>query len=257
MYQPYPSSGQPARTGAASCSHGRDLADAIAPGITWYDVLGAMPGTETRKIQRKYEDKASLLRPELISGAPPDVVTAVRLAQELLDTAWDVLGDPDSRKRYDEAVGLRRSGGSLAQPGTGIESAGLAPAGLGSIGGRTGWLGPRRRRNRPAAVPDVRGLFYQVCLEVASRRGLRLRTVRLTERPMAVDGLVVNQDPKPPTKTHRGGTLTVQVWHPPARPVAIIGPGRSSPEAAALLARSGAPRRDVPQRGRSGHSSQV
>jgi curved DNA-binding protein CbpA len=135
-------------------------------------VLGAMPGAETRKIRRKYEDKASLLRPELISGAPPDVVTAVRLAQELLDTAWDVLGDPDSRKRYDEAAGLRRSGGSLAQPGTGIESAGLAPAGPGIIGGRTGWLGPRRRRNRPSAVPDVRGLFYQVCLEVASRRGL-------------------------------------------------------------------------------------
>jgi curved DNA-binding protein CbpA len=70
-------------------------------------VLGVMPGAETRKIQRKYEDKASLLRPELISGAPPNVVTAVRLAQELLDTAWDVLGDPDSRKRYDEASGVR------------------------------------------------------------------------------------------------------------------------------------------------------
>ena len=51
-----------------------------------------MPGAEARKIRRKYEEKASLLRPELISGAPPDVVTAVRRAQELLDTAWEVLG---------------------------------------------------------------------------------------------------------------------------------------------------------------------
>ena len=214
MSQPYPSSGQPARAGAA-----------IAPGITWYDVLGVMPGAETRKIQRKYEDKASLLRPELISGAPPNVVTAVRLAQELLDTAWGVLGDPDSRNRYDEAAGLRRSGGGLGQPGTGIESAALA---------LTGWLGPRRRRNRPVAVPDVRGLFYHVCLEVAARRGLHVRTVRLTERPMAVDGLVVDQDPRPPAKAHRGGTLTVQVWHPPARPVTLIGSQRSSPEATAL-----------------------
>jgi hypothetical protein len=230
MSQPYPSSGQPARAAAA-----------IAPGITWYDVLGVMPGAETRKIQRKYEDKASLLRPELTSGAPPNVVTAVRLAQELLDTAWQVLRDPDSRRRYDEAAGLRRSGGSLAQPGTGIEPA-----------GRTGWLGPRRRRNRPGTVPDVRGLFYQVCLEAASWRGLRVRTVRLTERPMAVDGLVVDQDPRPPTKAHRGGTLTVQVWHPPARPIALIGSGRSSPEAAALLARSRASRRDIPQRGGCG-----
>ncbi len=211
----------------------------MEPGITWYDVLGVLPGAEPRKIKRKYEEKASLLRPELIWGAPPNAVTAIRRAQELLDTAWQVLGDPDSRKRYDEAVGLRRSGGGLGQPGTGIESAGLAPAGLGIIGGLTGWLGPRRRRNRPGAVPDVRGLFYHVCLEVAIRRRLHVRTVRLTERPMAVDGLVVDQDPRPPAKAHRGGTLTVQVWHPPARPVALIGSGRSSPQAASPVAGSG------------------
>jgi hypothetical protein len=202
----------------------------MEPGITWYDVLGVLPGAEARKIKRKYEDKAALLRPELIWGAPANVVTAVKRAQELLDTAWEVLGDPESRERYDEVVGLRRSGGGLGQPGTGIESAGLA---------LTGWLGPRRRRNRPGAVPDVRGLFYQVCLEVATRRGLHVRTVRLTERPMAVDGLVVDQDPRPPAKAYRGGKLTVQVWHPPARPVALIGSGRSSPQAASPLAGSG------------------
>ena len=202
----------------------------MEPGITWYHVLGVLPGAEARKIKRKYEEKASLLRPELIWGAPPDVVTAVSRAQELLDTAWEVLGDPESRKRYDEAAGLRRSGGGLGQPGTGIESAGLAQAGR---------LGPRRRRNRPGAVLDVRGLFYHVCLEVATRRGLHVRTVRLTERPMAVDGLVVDQDPRPPAKARRGGTLTVQVWHPPARRVALIGSGRPSPEAASPLAGSG------------------
>src|SRR5215469_9737044 len=223
MYQPYPSSGQPAQAGAAPGSRGRDPAGAIERGITWYHVLGVLPGAEARKIKRKYEEKASLLRPELTWGAPPDVVTAVSRAQELLDTAWEVLGDPESRKRYDEAAGLRRSGGGLGQPGTGIESAALAQAGR---------LGPRRRRTRPGAVPDVRGLFYHVCLEVATRRGLHVRTVRLTERPMAVDGLVVDQDPGPQAKARRGGTLTVQVWHPPARPVALIGSGRPSPQAA-------------------------
>ena len=203
----------------------------MGSGITWYDVLGVMPGAEPRKIRRKYEEKAGLLRPELISGAPPNVVTAVRQAHELLDAAWAVLGDPQSRRRYDEAVGVRRSGGGLGQPGTGIESAGLAPADPGIIGelpgvagaggwlGLTGWLGPRRRRTRPGAVPDVRGLFYHVCLEVATRRGLHVRAVRLTERPMPVDGLVVDQDPRRPARAHRGGTLTVQVWHPPARPI--------------------------------------
>ncbi len=201
----------------------------MEPGITWYDVLGAVPDAETRTIKRKYQDKAALLRPELISGASSTVLTAVTRAQHLLDTAWGVLGDPDSRRRYDEAVGLRRSGGGLGQPGSGIESAGMAPVDPGIVGDLAGdalggllWLlpeqlVPRRQRNRPETVPDVRGLFYPVCLEVATRQGLHVRVVRLTERPMAVDGLVVDQDPRPPSRVRRGGQLTVQLWHPPAR----------------------------------------
>lgn len=200
------------------------------PGITWYDVLGALPGTEARKIKLKYGAKAALLRPELVSGAPPDVLTAVIRAQELLDTAWQMLGDPEHRRRYDEAMGFRRSGGGLGQPGTGIETAAMAPADLGiighlgddAVGGKlalTGSRGPRRRRrNRPGTVPDVRGLFFPAALEVAARRGLRVRIVQLTEHAMAVDGLVVDQDPRPPAKARQGEKLTVQVWHPPARP---------------------------------------
>ena len=144
----------------------------MEPGITWYDVLGAVPDAQTRTIKRKYQDKVALLRPELISGARPNVLAAVTRAQHLLDTAWGVLGDPDRRTRYDEAVGLRRSGGGLGQPGTGIESAGMAEADPGIVGeladgllgGLLGLLpeelAPRRRRNRPGALPDVRGLFY-------------------------------------------------------------------------------------------------
>ena len=120
---------------AASRSGARDREGALGPGITWYDVLGALPGAEARKIKREYDAKAALLRPELISGAPPDVLTAVTRAHELLDTAREVLGDPESRRRYDEAAGLRRSGGGLGQPGTGIESAGMAPGDLAS------WVG--------------------------------------------------------------------------------------------------------------------
>jgi curved DNA-binding protein CbpA len=201
----------------------------VEPAVTWYDVLGAVPDAEPRTIKRKYQDKAALLRPELISGAPSTVLTMVTRAQDLLDTAWGVLGYPDRRRRYDEAVGLRRSGGGLGQPGSGIESAGMAPFDPGIVGDLVGdmlgglvWLlpeqpAPRRRRNRPEAVPDVRGLFYPVCLEVATRQGFHVKVVRLTERPMAVDGLVVDQDPRPPSRVRRGGQLTVQLWHPPAR----------------------------------------
>jgi DnaJ domain len=202
MYPAPPIQRPAGRAGAASGPPGLDPGGAVGPGImgfgvTWYDVLGVLPGAEARKIKREYDAKAALLGPGLISGAPPNVVTAVMRAQDLLDTARTMLCDPESRRRYDEVAGLRRSGGGLGQHGTGIEAAG--------------------RRDRRAAVPDVRGLFYRVCLEVATRHGLHVRIVRLTERPMAVDGLVVDQDPRPPSKASRGGTLTVQLWHPPAR----------------------------------------
>jgi curved DNA-binding protein CbpA len=197
-------------------------------GMTWYDVLGVGSDAETRTIRRNYEDKAALLRPELISGAPSNVLTAVTRAQHLLGTAWGVLGDPDRRKHYDETVGLRPTGGGLGQPGSGIESAGMAPVEPGIAGELAGeflggllallpdQLAPRRRRNRSGAVPDVRGLFYPAGLELATRQGLRVRIIRLTVRPMAVDGLVVDQDPRPPSRVHRGDNLTVRLWHPPA-----------------------------------------
>jgi hypothetical protein len=69
-------------------------------------------------------------------------------------------------------------------------------------------------------VPDVRGLFYSVGLEVAGRLGLQVTAVRLTERPLPVDGLVVDQSPLPPATARRGSALTVQVWHPPVRTAA-------------------------------------
>jgi hypothetical protein len=91
--------------------------------------------------------------------------------------------------------------------------------GGGVVGGLlalAGGLVRKPRPSRPVAVPDVRGLFYPVCVEVARRHRLQVTAVRLTERPMAVDGLVVDQDP-PPGAVRRGGQLTVQLWHPPAR----------------------------------------
>ena len=54
------------------------------------------------------------------------------------------------------------------------------------------------------------------CVKVARRHRLLVTTVRLTARPMAVDGLVVDQDP-PPGAVRRGGKLTVTVGCPLTR----------------------------------------
>ena len=86
-------------------------------GVTWYEVLGVLPGAEPHRIKREYEARSGLLRPEMIAGAPSNVLTAVTRAQGLLDSAWRVLSDPERRRRYDEEAGLRRTGGGLDEPG--------------------------------------------------------------------------------------------------------------------------------------------
>ena len=198
----------------------------MGPSITWYDVLGVAPGAVAQEIQRGYDAKASLLRPELVAGAPSKVVMAATRGQEFLDTARQVLGDPVSRLSYDEAVGVRRSGEGLVRPADYPSEPG---SDYGLLGGRrqaellaglmalTEWLAPHPRRPRRVTVPDVRGLFHSACLEIAGRLELRVRVVRLTGHPMPVDGLIVDQSPRPPAKMRRTSELTVQVWHPPAR----------------------------------------
>ena len=198
----------------------------MQPVVTWYDILDVMPGASTEEIQSKYDGKAGLLRPELIAGAPSAVLTAVSRAQLLLDSAWRVLSDPATRARYDAAAGIRRSGGGLApqesfpsEPGLGPEDFDL-PVGakgaelLGGLMALTDWLAPHPGPPRRVIVPDVRGLFYSVCLPIVGKAGLRLTTIQLTEHPRPVEGLVVGQSPRPDTKVRRESELTVQVWHP-------------------------------------------
>jgi len=201
----------------------------VGQGITWYDVLGALPGATPAEIQQAYDDKAGVLRPELVSGAPSSVVTAVSRAQGILDAAWRVLGDPASRERYDESADLMHIGGGLAPPGDSPSDPGWGPAdpdfvagypGAALLGGLmmlTDLLAPQPHLPRRIPVPDVRGLFYSVCLDLLGRLDLQVTAVRLTPHPMPVDGLVVDQSPKPPAKIRREGELTVQVWHPPLR----------------------------------------
>jgi hypothetical protein len=195
--------------------------------ITWYEVLGVLPGAEPDKIRRKYDERTHLLRAEMIAGAPSNVLGAVSRAQNFLDTAWEILGETASRNRYDEAAGFRRKGlapsGSFATSswhdsadlGIAGDLGGDALAGLLELGGFLGG-GPRRPSKVP--VPDVRGLFYDVCMEVVGRLGLRVRSVQLTPHPLPVDGLVVDQVPPAPGKLRRGETVLAHVWHPPVRP---------------------------------------
>ena len=126
-------------------------------------------------------------------------------------------------------AGLRAGGGGLAGPGDSPTELGSGPSDfdfipgaagaevLGALMALTDWLAPHPSPPRRLAVPDVRGLFYSVCLEAVGQLDLRITEVRLTPHPMPVDGLVVDQSPRPPAKIRREGELTIHVWHPPAR----------------------------------------
>jgi len=204
----------------------------LEPAFSWYDVLGVLPGASAGKIQRTYDAKMRLVGPEMISGAPSTVVKAASRAQDILGAAWRVLGDPAARERYDQEAGFRPSGEGLTGSGNVPSDPGWGPADFSYAGGRgpmevlgslmalTDWLAPHPHPPARVGVPDVRGLFHEVCLEVAGRFGLQVRAIRLTERPMAVDGLVVDQSPVPPATIRRTRPLTVQVWHPPVRRLA-------------------------------------
>jgi hypothetical protein len=204
----------------------------VKNGVTWYGILGVLPGASPDQIQQHYDAKAAVLRLELVAGSPSKVVAAVRHAQALLDDARRVLSDREARQRYDEEIGVRRSGGGLARTGTlatepawappDFDVAGFEEPGtvLGVLSEVTDLFGPKPPR-RPGRIvmPDVRWLFYSICREAVAKFDLRLTVVRLTEHPMAVDGLVVDQSPGPLAKARRAGGLTIYVWHPPS-PVA-------------------------------------
>ena len=198
----------------------------MRPSITWYDILDALPDASAEDIRQAYDAKAGLLRPELFAGAPSKVVTAATRAQGIIDAARRVLADPVSRQRYDETAGLWSSSGGLNQPRDSPAASGLPDSDfaadnpgadvLRGLGALNLWLPIHRDQQRRIPVPDVRGLFYDVFLEVVGRLDFQVTFVQLTEHPMPVDGLVVDQSPGPAARIHRRGELTVQVWHPPA-----------------------------------------
>jgi hypothetical protein len=196
----------------------------MAGQLTWYDIFDIAPDSSGDEVQRAFEEKAGVLRPELVSGASSKVVAAAGRARAALEAGRRILTDPASRRRYDEETGVRTAGGGLSSPEA------VSPRSAGAWGGRGGmdaefmldtiadavgdWLAPHPAPSRRIAVPDVRGLFAGPCRRLIGDRGLHVEVVRLEQDPMPVEGLVVDQSPPPGGSVRRDGTVTVQVWHP-------------------------------------------
>ena len=182
--------------------------------ITWYDVLGVLPDAPPDDIREAWQARQSALQASTLTGASPEVLTAADRARQVVQEAWRVLADPATRESYDVEAGFVRPGEGLTPPGRGP----LGP----DVGLGPGWSTADEEALEPysggadrVVVPDVRGLFYRACTDVAGRVGLHIAAIRLTPHPMPVEGLVVGQAPAPGKRVRHDSTLTVQLWHPP------------------------------------------
>lgn len=188
--------------------------------LTWYDVLGVLPGASREQVKSAYEDRARLLDPQMLTGISSKVLKAADAARATAGEAWHVLQDPATRQRYDEKIGVRGNGEGLDSPppapsGPGGEPFGRYLTGDMVMARMADLMTPHPSPPRQVIVPDIRGLFMSSCLRVAGDLGLHVEMVQLTENPMPVEGLVVDQSPLPGSKIRRSSTLTVEIWHPP------------------------------------------
>jgi curved DNA-binding protein CbpA len=189
--------------------------------LTWYDVLGVSPGASPGQVQSAYQERARLLDPRMLTGASSKVLKAADVAKATVGEAWHILQDAATRRLYDEKIGAGRNGDGLdsaqsspsgpgGAPFGGYLTADMVMSGLADL--MTSHPSPARR----IVMPDLRGLFARSCLRVAGDLGLHVEMVQLTEHPMPVEGLIVDQSPPPGTKVRRSSTLTVEIWHPPS-----------------------------------------
>ena len=181
--------------------------------VTWYDVLGVLPDAAPDDIREAWQDRTAALQPRTLAGVSPEVLSAADRARQAVAEAWRVLADPATRESYDEHIGFARPGEGLAPPWRGPSGPDV------SLG--EGWSSADEEALEPypdppsrVRVPDVTGLFYGACMEVASRAGLHVDPVQLTPRPMPVEGLVVGQAPAAGERVRRNSKLTVRLWHP-------------------------------------------
>ena len=165
--------------------------------LTHYEILGVLTDASDDDVRVAYEDKAAVLAPGMVSGAPPKVIAAADQARAAIELAQKTLADPAARAQYDTHIGIRKPGSGLTRP--------FEP---------TSALDPRPSTPWHVAVPDIRGLFAGPARMLIMASELHVEIVQLTKDPMPVEGLVVDQSPPPGHKVHPRSPVTMHVWHP-------------------------------------------
>jgi len=165
--------------------------------LTHYEILGVLTDASDDDVRVAYEDKAAVLAPDLVSGAPTKVIAAADQARAAIKLAYETLTDPVARERYDTEIGIRVPGSGLSRPYEPDSAFDGHPS--------TPWH---------VHVPDVRGLFAGTARTLIMASQLHAEILQLTKDPMPVEGLVVDQSPPAGHKEHPRSTITMHVWHP-------------------------------------------
>jgi hypothetical protein len=154
---------------------------------SWYEELGAPPSADQDQLRRLYRQRARALHPDVNVDVDDDS------AMQRLNAAWAVLGDPESRRRYDEH--LRQQAGHPSLPPL------TAPAEADS------WTAPPSppigiRLLRPSVIIPMVLLFIFVVTAYAGHTGSTGRAP--TPTPTTLPG-----QPTPTAASASGPALTV------------------------------------------------
>jgi len=76
--------------------------------LSHYDILGVEPTADVEEIRRAWRVKVRLLHPDKHPGAADDVLAEAAKETLRVNRAWDTLGDPTRRRRYDLSLARRR-----------------------------------------------------------------------------------------------------------------------------------------------------
>ena len=77
--------------------------------MTLYEVLGVEASASPVDLRRAYVRLARQHHPDYFVAAPAEERSAAERRMRAINEAWDVLGDPAKRRRYDEIEGLASS----------------------------------------------------------------------------------------------------------------------------------------------------
>jgi hypothetical protein len=191
--------------------------------MNYYDVLGVASGAPVDEVLDSYQAKVAVLDPSVVAGAPPAVIAVIDRARKAVEVARQTLTDPVKRQQYDIGIGIVRPGSGLvtnemptdpsyAMGGfLGIGDPDIYEEILTEIGD---WLAPQPPHPHHVTVPDARGLFLNSARRMMDLAGLGCHFTQLTKEPLAVEGLVVDQTPRPGERVHPTTGVIVQVWHP-------------------------------------------